>query len=988
MKTRINSGFLIFVVSVILSQPAYSFNHFMQIEQVIGGVNGDVTAQAVQLRMRTSSQQFISGTRIRVRDASGANPITLITFGSNVTGGTCSTNNSRILIASTNFNSFTSPAVAPDFTLGNLIPESYLAAGSLTFESSTGTVWWRISWGGAAYTGDTTGALFTNDDNGDFGPPFPGPLPSTTLQALQYQGTPCGASTTNEADYALSASPAVFTNNSGQSFTVTVPTPTGACCDDSTGTCTEGSTQAECEGMGFRYGSDSSTCMTINPACTPPPTGACCDDSTGMCLEGQTEAACLGLGMSYRYGGDDSTCMTINPPCTPPPFGACCNEATGFCDDGFTQEECESLGRSYLGDGTTCETLVAMCEPPLNPPIPIGLEVVAEGLTAPVYLTHAGDGSGRLFILDQIGQIRIVKDGVLLPTPFLDLTSKIVELNSFFDERGLLGLAFHPNYAINGRFFVRYSAPRAGDPAEPCNQPGFIVGCHEAILAEYNVLSDDPATSDVADPSTEIILFRVDEPQFNHNSGQVAFGPDGLLYWTLGDGGGAHDGLADGDPPGSAPSHGPIGNGQNTNTALGSLLRIDVDGTPDVGLSYSIPAGNPFAGGGGAPEIYAYGFRNPYRFSFVDFTDGGNDFEIIVADVGQNLFEEIDFVPGVPAPGLLNYGWVIREGFHCFDPFNPLTPPKSCAGTGPFGEPLIDPVLEYDHSVGIAVIGGYVYRGTVYPPLSGKYVFADFSLGFGVPSGRLFYTDIDGPDAFILKEFFLAPEGNPLGKFMFGIGEDESGELYALASGNLGPTGNAGVVFKLVPPTPILEQAGSRYIAAIVPPSTSPMAIAFSRNCEGGAELIYVGASSGPSNVAFQVALPGDAAFLTSLEWGQVVNIAGLDITSASDYNVQIDYGIIGVSALSSSEMVSTYIYCDSTGEDGGLPDGVVSIIDVLASVRAWLGDFVSIPLVRVDVISLLPPSCLVDQSIDIGDVLQAVNAWLSVPDPCAGSCP
>ncbi len=284
--------------------------------------------------------------------------------------------------------------------------------------------------------------------------------------------------------------------------------------------------------------------------------------------------------------------------------------------------------------------------------ITISLDEVATGLTSPVMLTHAGDGSGRLFVVDQAGQIRIIENGTLLPTPFLDLTSKIPTLNAAFDERGLLGLAFHPDYETNGRFFVRYSAPRTGDPDEPCADPGnFVPGCYKEILAEYAV-SGDP---NVADPSSEIILFSIDEPQFNHNAGHVAFGPDGYLYFSLGDGGGAHDGLAD-----SPPSRGPEGNGQNRETALGSLLRIDVDGASP----YAIPPDNPFVSGPGLDEIFAYGFRNPYRFSF---DDDKND--LFVADVGQALFEEIDIV----AKGG-NYGWVIREGFHCFDPFNPSVP--------------------------------------------------------------------------------------------------------------------------------------------------------------------------------------------------------------------------------------------------------------------------------------------------------------------------
>ncbi len=446
--------------------------------------------------------------------------------------------------------------------------------------------------------------------------------------------------------------------------------------------------------------------------------------------------------------------------------------------------------------------------------ISIELEVVADGLIAPVYLTGAGDGTGRLFIVDQAGFIRVLKNGVLLPTPFLDLTAKTPVPNAFFDERGVLGLAFHPNYASNGRFFVRYSAPRAGDPAEPCNDPGgFVVGCHEEILAEYSVSAGNP---DVADPASEIIHFRVDEPQFNHDSGNVAFGPDGLLYWTLGDGGGAHDGLAD-----VPPSHGSFGNGQNVDTALGNVLRIDVDSPPDPGLTYAIPPGNPFAGGGGVPEIYAYGFRNPYRFSFDD-GPGGNGL-LYVADVGQGLFEEVDILPVVPAPGLLNYGWVHREGAHCFDPFNPSVIPAGCPGTGPFGEPLIDPDMEFPHPTGcasdadcaalgatcgaggtcdnisgIAVIGGFVYRGFDNPILRGKYVFGDFSQNFFPGGGRLFYADTSGTGAFIIQEFFIAPDGAPFGQYLFGMGEDDDGELYVLASDNLGPTGDAGVVYRIV----------------------------------------------------------------------------------------------------------------------------------------------------------------------------------------------
>ena len=241
----------------------------------------------------------------------------------------------------------------------------------------------------------------------------------------------------------------------------------------------------------------------------------------------------------------------------------------------------------------------------------------------------------------------------------------------------------------------------AGEP-QPPQDTGTGTGARLKRPAKAPETGDsgDPLTSNVADPDSERILFQIAEPQFNHNSGQVAFGPDGLLYWTLGDGGGANDSLDDPVLP-----HGLMGNGQNVETALGSVLRIDVDSVPDEGLTYAIPPDSPFADGSGAREIYAYGFRNPYRLSFDDGPSG--DGTLYVADVGQDLFEEVSIVERGG-----NYGWVIREGFHCFDPFDPANPPATCADVGPLGEPLREPILEYDHSVGLAIIGGLVYRGS------------------------------------------------------------------------------------------------------------------------------------------------------------------------------------------------------------------------------------------------------------------------------------
>jgi glucose/arabinose dehydrogenase len=453
-------------------------------------------------------------------------------------------------------------------------------------------------------------------------------------------------------------------------------------------------------------------------------------------------------------------------------------------------------------------------------PTIIELETVVSGLTAPVGLTHGGDGSGRLFIVEQTGQIRIVEDGTLLATPFLDISGLLPVLNSFFDERGLLGVAFHPSYQANGRFYVRHSAPRTGGSGEPCF--GTSRGCHSEVLAEYRVSADDP---NLADPTSRVVLFTVDEPQFNHDAGEVAFGPDGFLYFTLGDGGGAHDGLAD-----SPPSHGPIGNGQNLETTLGSILRIDVDhrsvchrgrntlrmgtratdahlrhgdslgacdGDPTTTL-YEIPNDNPFVDTTGADEIYAYGLRNPYKFSFDD--GPGGDGALYLADVGQNLFEEVNIIERGG-----NYGWVIREGFHCFDPFNPTTPPTTCSDTGPFGEPLIDPIAEYSHpdsgftpEIGITIIGGFVYRGSESHSLVGKYVFGDFAQAFFTPSGTLLFLDDPSGPSPTIEQFQIGLDDRDYGLFLKGFGEDEDGEVYACGSTALAPTGATGVCQRIV----------------------------------------------------------------------------------------------------------------------------------------------------------------------------------------------
>lgn len=340
---------------------------------------------------------------------------------------------------------------------------------------------------------------------------------------------------------------------------------------------------------------------------------------------------------------------------------------------------------------------------------------IAGNLLRPIGLANAGDGLGRLFIIEQAGVIRVLQDGDLLPVPFLDISDQV----DCCGERGLLGLAFHPEYARNGEFFVHYSDLNG-----------------DTVLARFQVdLAERP---DQADPDSQVIILRVAQPYGNHNGGTVAFGLDGYLYLGLGDGGSGGD---------------PLGNAQNLDSLLGKLLRLDVDS----GDPYAIPPDNPYAQGGGAPEIWASGLRNPWRFSFDRLTG-----DLFIGDVGQSSWEEIDFLPA-GGPGGANFGWNYREGAH---PFSTSSPP---------GELLLtDPVAEYGRDQGITVIGGVVYRGGQLPEWEGIYLYGDYGSGFiwGLFQGA------DGS----WRNAVLFETGSSITSF----GQDENGEVYYVdLAGNL-----------------------------------------------------------------------------------------------------------------------------------------------------------------------------------------------------------
>jgi glucose/arabinose dehydrogenase len=423
----------------------------------------------------------------------------------------------------------------------------------------------------------------------------------------------------------------------------------------------------------------------------------------------------------------------------------------------------------------------------------VGLRLVAEDLTSPVALVAPPDASGRRFIVDQTGVIRVLTaDGVVRAEPFLDLRSRIVPLMPEFDERGLLGLAFHPGYASNGRFFVYYSAPlRPGAPA------GFD---HTAHISEFRVSAANPNR---ADPASERIVLQVDKPQFNHNGGTVLFGPsDGDLYISLGDGGGADDvGLGHVEDWYEANEG---GNGQDIqHNLLGNILRIDVDSS----APYAIPADNPFAStpgcADGCDEIWAYGFRNPYRMSF----DMGGSRELFVGDAGQELWEEVSIaVKGG------NFGWNVKEGTHCFSTDNPDESPATCPDTvgAPHpraGDALIDPVIEYANhhqpgGLGATVIGGHVYRGDALPQFFGRYVFGDWSREFEEPDGSLFVAMRRKKGLWHMQQLRIATSASGrVGHYVLGFGQDRAGEMYVLTTDQTGPSGTTGKVYRLVRPS-------------------------------------------------------------------------------------------------------------------------------------------------------------------------------------------
>ena len=464
----------------------------------------------------------------------------------------------------------------------------------------------------------------------------------------------------------------------------------------------------------------------------------------------------------------------------------------------------------FILAGVLALTPRANAQQDVLPPIPKGtiaitLETVASGMAAPLYGISAPGDPSRLFVLEQRGQVLVVQNGTLLPTPALDISAL---LSTSFnpananDERGLLGLAFHPGFSnpASPGFHTLYTynsqlIPVGTSPTYVA--PNNATQGYKNSVNEFKLSLADP---NVIDPASRREIISFGKNANNHNGGTIAFGPDGYLYLGLGDGGNANDVGASHLEPG--------GNAQNLSTPLGKMLRIDPlnpnlpTGSLDEISSngqYRIPATNPFQAAGQVKETFALGFRNPYRFSF-DTLNG----QLILADVGQNVVEEID---RVVLGG--NYGWAVKEGDFTFYRTDPDGAGPITAGmVGPRSPDLplglIDPItgtlgtLEYDHGDGISITGGFVYRGNDIPELYGKYVFGDLALRNNPPrvDGRLFYADLDTG---LIFEFLLPQFANdqlPNGLTVHGFGEDAEGELYAMVT-NTPANGTGGILYKI-----------------------------------------------------------------------------------------------------------------------------------------------------------------------------------------------
>jgi glucose/arabinose dehydrogenase len=408
---------------------------------------------------------------------------------------------------------------------------------------------------------------------------------------------------------------------------------------------------------------------------------------------------------------------------------------------------------------------------PVSAQTKVKLQEVASGLVHPLAMVTIPDDTGRMAVIEQHGQMRIIdKQGRLLPDPFLNLAGKMVTPHQFFDERGLLGLAFHPKFKENGKFYIAYSSPLRGTDLDKK-----LWWSHTNVVSEMQVSKADP---NKADATYERVVSQIDWPQFNHNGHWIGFGADNMLYISTGDGGYANDwGIG---------HNVMIGNGQDLNSIHGKMLRVDVD-KPDGAI-----ADNPFVGRSDAkPQIWAYGLRNAWRCSF----DMGGDKALFCGDVQQNSYEEVSVI----SKGA-NLGWRRMEADKCFDYQKPDNHPATCDNAG-----LTMPIMVYPNCTavkkdckGISVTGGYVYRGA-HKAWDGKYIFGDWSKSFASMDGQIFIGTKGADGKWTMEKAEI--EGMATAPYMLAFAQDDKGEVYALTSISTGPVGGHDKIYKIVPAT-------------------------------------------------------------------------------------------------------------------------------------------------------------------------------------------
>ncbi len=651
---------------------------------------------------------------------------------------------------------------------------------------------------------------------------------------------------------------------------------------------------------------------------------------------------------------------------------------------------------------------------PLDDPIPtpvatssiaITLETVATGLAAPNWGIAAPGHPNRLFVSDQDGILWAIDLATGDKTVFLDVTARLVPLGFFgpgsFDERGLLGFAFHPDYEANGLIYTYTSEPVSG-AADFTTQPVGVPADHQSVVLEW-VVPDPTNPASVVQPGSALELLRIDEPQFNHDAGGVNFGPDGMLYISLGDGGGADD--VDGQDFFGTPiiGHG-TGNGQDPTSILGTVIRINPAGNNATNGQYGIPPDNPFvADAGKLDEIFAYGFRNPFRFSFDTLTG-----QLYVADVGQNDIEEINVVVAGE-----NHGWNLMEGSFFFVPNGNDDGFVTDVDPG-VPSTLALPIAQYDHDEGIAIIGGFVYRGSAIPELDGRYVFGDFAQTFN-NDGRLFHLT----DTNEVVEFNLLGQTS-LGLSLLGFAQDAGGEVYALANATGVPFGDTGVLLRIAPATPpactLVDPptvgtdgiAKSRYLTIIPGNAGAVAAIRVTLTDVDGfpdanGEVLWVGAPrSFPEEDLSQPERTFTAAGLSCTphyqDWSTIdtLQVFGAEIIPRSRFAVQMVHQ--DCEAFFDNPLAFSLPLEHATGTWGDMaplfdaPGGPPQ--PDFADIAADVQKFVALPTAPIKAQAQLRPNVVFpDRAVDFKDIAATVAAFVDTPyaaqsgfGPCA--CP